>query len=57
MSGPQSQIMETELPISIEDWHVYAIDWSPDGVRFLLAGELIGSTGQSPDHAMHAHLL
>ncbi len=52
----RTEFVETQLPISIEDWHVYAIDWSPDGVRFLLDGELIGSTGQSPDYAMQLML-
>ena len=52
----RTDFTETKLPISIEDWHVYEADWSQNGVKFLLDGELIGSAAQSPDYAMQLML-
>ena len=43
---------ETKLPIRLSDWHVYSLDWTPDGVRFFLDGKLISKTSQSPDYPM-----
>jgi hypothetical protein len=39
-------------PIDVSDWHRYAVEWSPDGVRFLLDDELTHETTQSPEYPM-----
>jgi hypothetical protein len=43
-------------PIRLEDWHHYAIDWRPDGVDFLLDGQVISRSRQSPDYPMQLML-
>jgi Glycosyl hydrolases family 16 len=44
------------LPIDIEAWHTYAMDWTPSGVDFLVDGEVVTSTTQSPDYSMQLML-
>jgi beta-glucanase (GH16 family) len=34
-------------------WHVATIEWTPDKVRFLLDGEVVGSSTESPSTPMH----
>lgn len=33
-------------------FHIYALDWTPDGLRFLVDGECLASTPQSPAYRM-----
>ncbi|MGV2068361.1 glycoside hydrolase family 16 protein [Agrobacterium sp. 22-226-1] len=44
------------LPINIEDWHVYAMDWTPSGVDFYVDGERVTTTTQSPAYPMQIML-
>jgi hypothetical protein len=38
--------------VDITDWHVYTILWEPDGVEFLVDGEVVGTTEESPSVPM-----
>jgi Glycosyl hydrolases family 16 len=44
------------LPIDAREFHVYAADWSPDHVDFLVDGELVRTVGQSPAYPMQLML-
>jgi beta-glucanase (GH16 family) len=44
------------LPIDVREFHVYAADWSPERVRFLVDGELVKTVEQSPDYPMQLML-
>jgi hypothetical protein len=52
----ETEIVKTKLPIRITDWHIYAMDWSRDGVKFYLDNELISSSDQSPRYTMQLML-
>jgi len=52
----EDEFHETALPIRLSDWHVYAYDWTPDGVRFFVDGEPVSQCGQSPDYPMQIML-
>lgn len=43
-------------PIGLDDWHVYALDRTPEGVRVLLDGAEIGRTRQAPTYPMQIML-
>jgi hypothetical protein len=45
-----------EYPIDATDVHTYAADWTPDGVDFLLDGQVVKSTTQSPAYPMQLML-
>jgi hypothetical protein len=45
-----------EYPITATEFHTYAADWSPAGIDFLLDGEVVKSTTQSPDYPMQLML-
>lgn len=45
-----------ELPIDARDLHVYAAEWTPEGVVFLVDGEPVKMTHQSPDYPMQLML-
>ena len=47
---------DSPLPINVNDWHLYSIDWSPEGVKFFVDEELISTTNQSPDYPMQLML-
>jgi Glycosyl hydrolases family 16 len=44
------------LPIDARAFHVYAADWSPDGVVFFVDGEPVKTVGQAPDYPMQLML-
>jgi hypothetical protein len=39
-----------DLPIDVADFHVYAADWRPGRVVFLVDGEHVTSVAQAPDY-------
>lgn len=45
-----------EYPIDATDFHTYAAHWTPDGVDFLLDGEVVKRTTQSPLYPMQLML-
>ncbi|MFC3282145.1 glycoside hydrolase family 16 protein [Litchfieldella rifensis] len=45
-----------ELRINVQDWHIYAMDWTPAGVEFFVDGKLVTRTRQSPDYPMQLML-
>lgn len=48
----EDEIDDGVLPIDVEAWHVYAMDWRPSGVEFHVDGESVMSTCQSPSYPM-----
>jgi hypothetical protein len=40
------------VPIDVRERHLYAAEWTPDGVLFLIDGEPVKSVEQSPDYPM-----
>ncbi|TNC72783.1 glycoside hydrolase family 16 protein [Rubellimicrobium roseum] len=44
------------VPFDVADWHVYAAEWTPDSVSFLLDGEVLRHVAQSPDYPMQLML-
>lgn len=52
----EAEFFKPKLPIRMSDWHVYAADWTPEGVRFLLDDGLIGAARQSPAYPMQLML-
>ncbi len=52
----EPEFFKPRLPVRMEDWHVYAADWTPEGVRLFLDDELIGTARQSPAYPMQLML-
>lgn len=46
------EFSETKVPIRLEDWHTYSLQWDGDGVSFLIDGEAYDHVRQSPDYPM-----
>lgn len=46
------EFFDDVLPFDVADWHVYAAEWSPDGVDFYLDGKHLHRVRQSPNYAM-----
>jgi Glycosyl hydrolases family 16 len=44
------------LPIDARDFHVYAVEWTPDQVGFSVDGELVKTVEQSPGYPMQLML-
>jgi glycosyl hydrolase family 16 len=44
------------VPIDARDFHVYAAEWTPDGVSFSVDGEQVRSVDQSPAYPMQLML-
>jgi hypothetical protein len=42
--------------IDVRDFHVYAVDWRPGAVGFLVDGELLRTVQQAPDYPMQLEL-
>ncbi len=40
------------LPMAVEDFHTYAVDWTPDKADFLVDGELVRSCVRPPQYPM-----
>jgi hypothetical protein len=45
-----------EYPITATEFHTYAAAWTPEGIDFLLDGEVVKSTTQSPGYPMQLML-
>lgn len=50
------EIDSRPLPLAVEDWHVYGLDWTPSGIRFLVDGQEVTRTHQSPAYPMQLML-
>jgi hypothetical protein len=44
------------VAIDAREFHTYAADWTPEGVRFLVDGEVVKTVGQSPAYPMQLML-
>ena len=44
------------LPLEIEDWHEYAVDWGPDRVDFLVDGQTVKSCEGPPNYPVQLML-
>lgn len=44
------------VELDVRDVHDYAVEWTPEGVRFFIDGQLVRSTTQSPDYPMQLML-
>lgn len=44
------------VPLRVDDWHLYGLDWRPDGIDFFLDGEHLSHTTQSPNYPMQLML-
>jgi hypothetical protein len=44
------------VPMDVRDFHTYAAEWTPERVRFLVDGELVKTTEQSPAYPMQLML-
>lgn len=52
----EEEFFEREFPIDASRFHVYAMDWSPEGVRFYIDNELVHHSTQSPNYPMQLML-
>lgn len=52
----RDEFFEREFPIDATEFHLYAVDWSPEGVAFYLDNQLIHRTPQSPAYPMQLML-
>ncbi|MEM9684798.1 MAG: glycoside hydrolase family 16 protein, partial [Pseudomonadota bacterium] len=52
----REEFYDNPQPIRVDDWHVYAIDWRPNGIDFLLDERVISRSSQSPDYPMQLML-
>jgi hypothetical protein len=44
------------VPIDARELHLYAADWTPDGVEFSVDGQAVKTVRQSPDYPMQLML-
>jgi hypothetical protein len=44
------------VPIDAREFHVYAAEWTPNGVAFFVDGELVKTVPQSPAYPMQLML-
>ena len=44
------------IPIDAREFHIYAAEWTPDGVTFFVDGAGVKRVGQSPDYPMQLML-
>lgn len=51
-----TDMAEPLLPFDVAQWHVYAAEWTPEGVTFLLDGAVLRHVAQSPDYPMQLML-
>lgn len=47
---------KVRVELDVRDFHDYAVEWTPRGVRFFIDGQLVRSTTQSPDYPMQLML-
>jgi Glycosyl hydrolases family 16 len=45
-----------EVPIDAREFHIYAVDWTRDGVTFAIDGERVKTVEQSPDYPLQLML-
>jgi Glycosyl hydrolases family 16 len=50
------ELDEAKLPIKINDWHIYSMNWTLAGIEFLVDGSVVTTTRQSPDYPMQLML-
>lgn len=50
------EFYEETFPIDAAQFHVYALEWSPDGLEFSIDNRKIKSSRQSPDYPMQLML-
>lgn len=50
------EFLDDPLAIDVEDWHVYAAEWSPDGTVITLDGRTIFASAQAPTYPMQLML-
>lgn len=48
----QESILEGEASDYVENFHIYAMDWTPEGLTFYVDGKEIAHTKQSPQYDM-----
>ena len=48
----RDDFVTTRLPIDVTDFHVYAVDWRPGRVDFLVDDEHVRTVEQAPDYPM-----
>lgn len=51
-----TEIDDGKLPITVSDWHIYSMNWTPSGIEFLVDGKAVTNTHQSPDYPMQLML-
>jgi Glycosyl hydrolases family 16 len=47
---------EVQVPIDVREFHVYAAEWTPDGVSFSIDGDTVKHVRQAPDYPMQLML-
>src|SRR5215210_6143708 len=47
---------KVRLPLGVRGFHVYAAEWTPDGVTFRVDGEQVRAVGQSPRYPLQLML-
>ncbi len=52
----QDEFNRTTIFTDDGKWHIYAIDWRADGIRFYIDGQLTASSTQSPHYPMQLML-
>ena len=50
------EFSKIRVPIDAREFHTYAADWTPEGVRFLVDGEVVKTVEQSPAYPMQLML-
>jgi hypothetical protein len=43
---------QQEVAVDVTEFHVYAVEWTPEGVAFFVDDELVTTVGQSPGYPM-----
>jgi len=41
-------VVERRVPVALTDWHIYTIEWRPEGVAFLIDGAVLLRTPSAP---------
>jgi hypothetical protein len=51
-----NELDDGKLPIVVSDWHIYAMNWTAQGIDFLVDEQIVSATRQSPDYTMQLML-
>ncbi|TWP50928.1 glycoside hydrolase family 16 protein [Lentzea tibetensis] len=54
--GITDEFEVVDVPIDAREFHVYAAEWRPEGVRFFVDDQLVKESDQSPDYPMQFQL-